>query len=160
MRYRARGRLGGMAQRVTAGACQHESGGEKVSEQIEKLPVLPIKNNVLFPGLLMPLTAGRPTSIAAIDAALASEDKEILVITQREMGVEAPGANDFYSFGTKGIIKRIIRRQDGAVNLIVQGVERAVLIRIDQTDPYLQARVRLAPVPEEKSTELEALRRA
>jgi ATP-dependent Lon protease len=46
-----------------------------MSEQIETLPVLPIKNSVLFPGLLMPLTAGRPSSIAAIDAALASEDK-------------------------------------------------------------------------------------
>ncbi len=129
-------------------------------EQIESLPVLPIKNSVLFPGLLMPLTAGRPSSIAAIDAALASEDKELLIIAQRDSSVESPNANDLHAIGTKAVVKRMMRRQDGAVNLIVQGVERMVLIKIEQTEPYLSARARLAPVPEETNTELEAMRRA
>src|SRR5262245_22321088 len=160
MRYRARGRLGGMAQRVAAGACDHTSGGGEMSEQIESLPVLPIKNSVLFPGLLMPLTAGRPTSIAAIDAALASEDKELLIITQRDSSVESPTANDLYTIGTKSVVKRMMRRQDGAVNLIVQGVERMILIKIEETEPYLRARARLSPVPEEGTTEIEAMRRA
>jgi ATP-dependent Lon protease len=131
-----------------------------MSEQIECLPVLPIKNSVLFPGLLMPLTAGRPSSIAAIDAALANEDKELLIITQRDSSVESPTASDLYTIGTKAVVKRMMRRQDGAVNLIVQGVERVVLIKIEQTEPYLTARVRLAPVPEETNTEIEAMRRA
>src|SRR5262244_3036684 len=131
-----------------------------MNQQIESLPVLPIKNSVLFPGLLMPLTAGRPTSIAAIDAALASEDKELLIITQRDTAVESPGAEDLYNIGSKAVVKRMMRRQDGAVNLIVQGVERVVLIKIEQTEPYLVARVRLAPVPEETNTEIEAMRRA
>jgi len=131
-----------------------------MSEQIESLPVLPIKNSVLFPGLLMPLTAGRPSSIAAIDAALASEDKELLIITQRDSSVESPAASDLYTIGTKAVVKRMMRRQDGAVNLIVQGVERVVLIKIEQTEPYLMARVRLAPIPEEANTEIEAMRRA
>jgi ATP-dependent Lon protease len=131
-----------------------------MSEQIESLPVLPIKNSVLFPGLLMPLTAGRPTSIAAIDAALASEDKELLIITQRDTAVESPTADDLFSIGTKAVVKRMMRRQDGAVNLIVQGVERVVLIKIDQAEPYMRARVRLASVPEETTTEIEAMRRA
>ncbi len=131
-----------------------------MNEQIENLPVLPIKNSVLFPGLLMPLTAGRPTSIAAIDAALASEDKELLVITQRDSSVESPGANDLYTIGTKAVVKRMMRRQDGAVNLIVQGVERMVLIKVEQTEPYMSARVRLASIPEEINTEIEAMRRA
>jgi ATP-dependent Lon protease len=131
-----------------------------MTEQIESLPVLPIKNSVLFPGLLMPLTAGRPTSIAAIDAALAKEDKELLIITQRDASIESPGANDLYTIGTKAVVKRMMRRQDGAVNLIVQGVERMVLIKIDQTEPYLRARAKLAGVPEESNTEIEAMRRA
>ncbi len=131
-----------------------------MNEQIETLPVLPIKNSVLFPGLLMPLTAGRPSSIAAIDAALANEDKELLIITQRDSSVESPTASDLYTIGTKAVVKRMMRRQDGAVNLIVQGVERVVLIKIEQTEPYLMARVRLAPVPEETNTEIEAMRRA
>jgi ATP-dependent Lon protease len=131
-----------------------------MNEQIESLPVLPIKNSVLFPGLLMPLTAGRPPSIAAIDAALASEDKELLIITQRDSSIESPTVSDLYTIGTKAVVKRMMRRQDGAVNLIVQGVERVVLIKIEQTEPYLVARVRLAPIPEETNTEIEAMRRA
>jgi ATP-dependent Lon protease len=131
-----------------------------VSDQIESLPVLPIKNSVLFPGLLMPLTAGRPASIAAIDAALSSEDKELLVIAQRDAAAELPGHNDLYTIGTKAVVKRMMRQQDGSVNLILQGIERVILIRIEQTEPYLRARVRLALVPEETSTEIEALRRA
>jgi ATP-dependent Lon protease len=131
-----------------------------MNEQIESLPVLPIKNSVLFPGLLMPLTAGRPSSVAAIDTALASEDKELLIVTQRDASVESPAASDLYTIGTKAVVKRMMRRQDGAVNLIVQGVERVVLIKIEQTEPYLLARVRLAPVPEESNTEIEAMRRA
>jgi ATP-dependent Lon protease len=131
-----------------------------MNEQIESLPVLPIKNSVLFPGLLMPLTAGRPSSVAAIDAALASEDKELLIVTQRDSSVETPTVNDLYTIGTKAVVKRMMRRQDGAVNLIVQGVERVVVIKIEQTEPYLMARVKLAPVPEEENTEIEAMRRA
>jgi ATP-dependent Lon protease len=131
-----------------------------MTEQIESLPVLPIKNSVLFPGLLMPLTAGRPSSIAAIDAALAKEDKELLIITQRDASIESPGANDLYSIGTKAVVKRMMRRQDGAVNLIVQGVERMVLIKVEQTEPYLRGRGKLAGIPEEANTEIEAMRRA
>jgi ATP-dependent Lon protease len=131
-----------------------------MNEQIETLPVLAVKNSVLFPGLLMPLTVGRPTSVAAIEAALASEDKEILVVTQRDASVETPEQDDFYTIGTKAVVKRTMQRQDGAINLIVQGVERVVLIKIEQTIPFLKARVRRAGVPEETSTEIEALRRA
>jgi ATP-dependent Lon protease len=131
-----------------------------MSEQIESLPMLPIKNSVLFPGLLLPLTAGRPVSQAAVDAALTTEDKEILVFAQRNTSAEVPDQNDLYQIGTKAVIKRMMRRQDGVVNLIVQGVERVVLIRIEQTEPFIQARVRLSPLPEEKTTEIEAMRRS
>ncbi|MGH9851298.1 MAG: endopeptidase La, partial [Blastocatellia bacterium] len=131
-----------------------------MNELIDTMPVLPVKNSVLFPGLLMPLTVGRSTSVAAIDAALASEDKEILVIAQRDASVETPEQNDFYSIGTKAVVKRMMRRQDGAMNIIAQGVERVVLIKIEQTEPFFTARVRRAPVPEESSTEIEALKRA
>ncbi len=129
-------------------------------EQIETLPALPLKNTVLFPGLMMPLTAGRPASIAAVDAALASEGKELLVIAQRDGAIEVPGPQDFFSIGTKAIVKRMARQPDGAVAMIVQGVERMVLIRIEEFEPMIRARVRPAPVPEEQSTELEAMQRA
>src|SRR5712691_6400087 len=108
----------------------------------------------------MPLTVGRPASVAAIEAALAREDKELVVVAQRDASVEAPGPQDFFSIGTKAVVKRMARRPDGSMELMVQGVERVVIIRIEQTEPYLRARVRLAPVPEESNTEIEALQRA
>ena len=128
--------------------------------EIFSLPLLPLKNSVLFPSVWMPLTAGRPASIAAIEAVLAREDKELVVVAQRDAAVEAPGPQDFFSIGTKAVVKRMARRPDGTMELMVQGVERIVVIRIEQTEPYLRARVRLAPIPEERNTEIEALQRA
>jgi len=130
------------------------------SEQILSLPLLPLKNSVLFPFVWMPLTVGRPASVATIEAVLAREDKELVVVAQRDASVETPGPQDFFSIGTKAVVKRMARRPDGTMELMVQGVERVVIIRIEQMEPYLRARVRLAPVPEASNTEIEALQRA
>src|SRR5712691_6073673 len=119
-----------------------------------------INSSVLFPFVWMPLTVGRAASVATIEAVLAREDKELVVVAQRDASVEAPGPQDFFSIGTKAVVKRMARRPDGSMELMVQGVERVVIIRIEQTEPYLRARVRLAPVPEESNTEIEALQRA
>jgi ATP-dependent Lon protease len=91
------------------------------SEQILTLPLLPLKNNVLFPSVLMPLTVGRPLSMAAIEAVLAREDKELIIAAQRDASEDTPGPHDFFSIGTKAVIKRMARRQDGGVDLMVQG---------------------------------------
>jgi ATP-dependent Lon protease len=98
--------------------------------------------------------------VATIEAGLAREDKELVVVAQRDASVETPGLQDFFSIGTKAVVKRMARRPDGTMELMVQGVERVVIIRLEQTEPYLRARVRLAPVPEESNTEIEALQRA
>src|SRR6476620_2510995 len=68
-------------------------------------PVLPIKNTVLFPSLFLPLSVGRPASRAAIDAALATEDKTLLVVAQRDNDQEAPGLADLFPVGTTAVIK-------------------------------------------------------
>jgi ATP-dependent Lon protease len=128
--------------------------------EILSLPLLPLKNNVLFPSVWMPLTVGRPASVAAIEAVLAREDKELIVVAQRDAAVETPGPHDLFNIGTKAVVKRMARRQDGTMELMIQGVERAVIIRLEQTEPYFRARARLTPVPEEKSPEIEALHRA
>ena len=129
-------------------------------EHLRTLPLLPLKNSVLFPSVMMPLTVGRPLSVATIEAVLAREDKELIVAAQRDASVDTPGPHDFVSIGTQAVIKRMARRPDGGVDLMVQGVERAVLIKIDQTASYLTARVRLAPVPVAKNAGTEALQRA
>jgi ATP-dependent Lon protease len=124
------------------------------------LPVLPLKNTVLFPYLLLPLTAGRPASVAAVDAALATEDKSILIVAQRDGNNEQPASqDDLFTIGTRAVIKKMARADEG-VQIIVQGVERVVLVRVEQTTPYLKAVARPHPLPDDTGTEVEALHRA
>jgi len=128
-------------------------------ENLQTLPVLPIKHAVLFPSMLMPLNVGRPSSIAAIEAALASEEKEIVVVAQRDAAVDSPGLTDLYSIGTKAVIKKMARRADGLLEVVLLGVERVVLLKLEQHGAYQKARIKPLPLPQEKSTEIEALRR-
>ena len=128
-------------------------------ENLQTLPVLPIKHAVLFPSMLMPLNVGRPSSIAAIEAALASEGKEIVVVAQRDTAVDSPSLTDLYSIGTKAVIKKMARRNDGLLEVVLLGVERVVLLKLEQHGAYQKARIKPMPLPEEKSTEIEALRR-
>jgi ATP-dependent Lon protease len=123
------------------------------------LPLLPLKNTVLFPGLFMPLSVGRTTSVAAVEAALASEDKALVVVAQREAATEQPGLPDLYGVGTRAIIRKMARTPE-AVELLVQGGERVTLLALEQTEPYLKARVQTLPLPEDQGTEVEALYRA
>jgi ATP-dependent Lon protease len=125
---------------------------------LRTLPVLALKNTVLFPHLFVPLSAGRPASVAAVEAALAREDKTIFLVAQRDASVEQAGADDLYGIGTAGVIKKVNRSENG-LQLIVQGLERMALVRIEQTEPYLSAKVRPLPLPEEGGVELEALHR-
>jgi len=133
---------------------------ESENENVEILPVLPLKNSVLFPHLLMPLSVGRPASLAAAEAALSTEEKEILIIAQRDPEIEKPRQEDLYTVGTKAVIKRMTRTSESHMELIVLGVERMVLLKLEQTEPYLKGRLRAYPLPYERTTEVEALHRA
>jgi ATP-dependent Lon protease len=130
------------------------------AEQLQSLPLLPIKNNVLFPYLLMPLAVGRPSSVAAVEAATSTEGKEIIVVAQREAAVEQPAQGDLYTVGTKGVIKKMGRPREDAIELVVQGVERVVLIRVEEDEVALRARIRPLPLPYERGAEIEALHRS
>src|SRR6266540_4236810 len=129
-------------------------------ERAEVLPVLPLKNTVLLPFTSMPLLAGRPASVAAVEAALATESKELAIVTQRDATKDNPTAEDFYTFGAKAVIRKMARSPEGAIQLIVQGIERVRIVRFEQTAPYIKASVYLAPMPEEKGPEVEALYRS
>jgi ATP-dependent Lon protease len=129
------------------------------SDNLAVLPVLPLKNTVLFPHLFMPLSVGRPGSLAAVESVLGTEEKTFVVSAQRNDSVEKPGLDDLYPVGTRAVIKKM-GRNEGAIELLVQGVERVKLLRADQTDPYLQVRIQPLPVPTDMSTEVEALHRA
>ena len=130
------------------------------SINVQTLPVLPLKNTVLFPYLLMPLSVGRATSLSAVEAALATESKEIVLFSQRDGSVDAPTQGDLYTIGTKAIIRKMSRPNDSSVELLVLGMERVTLVKLDESGPYLQARILPLPLPEETTPEVEALQGA
>jgi ATP-dependent Lon protease len=117
------------------------------------LPVLPLKNSVLFPHMFMPLSFGRPSSMAAVEAVLATEEKTFLAVALKNPDVEMPTADDLYTVGTRAVIKKMARSGAG-IELLVQGVERLSLVDLEQTEPYLRAHVRPLPLPEDQGTEV------
>ena len=125
-----------------------------------KLPVLPIKRTVLFPGIMMPLTVGRTRSIAAVEAAMKTEDKTILVVAQRDPLTEEPGLEELYTIGTKAIVKQVGRSEDGTIHALVQGLERVALLKVEQAKPFLFVQARRLDGPADQGTEVEALHRA
>ncbi len=124
------------------------------------LPVLPIKRTVLFPGTMMPLTVGRERSMAAVHAAMKTEEKMIVVVAQRDPLTDEPRLGDLYSIGTKAIVKQIGHASEGAIHVLAQGVERVALIKEEQPTPYILARVRPIERPSDSGTEVQALHRA
>ncbi len=106
----------------------------------DELPILPLRNNVLFPGVVIPITVGRDKSIKLIKETYAG-DKTIGVLSQRDIEIEDPGAEDLYNVGTVAQIMKILQMPDGSTTAIIQGKKRFRLIELHQTDPYFKARV-------------------
>ncbi len=133
-----------------------------MSEQpvVYTLPVLPLKSAVLFPYLLMPLSAGRPASIAAVEAALATESKEILVFAQRDPDLDVPTQDELYAIGTKAVIRKMNRSSEGHLELMVLGMERVTLVKLDSSEPFLKGRATPLPLPKDGGPEIEALQGA
>ncbi len=126
-------------------------------QNVKVLPILPLKNALLFPNLLMPLSVGRSTSLAAVKAALASEDKEIVLVAQRDPDVESPAQDDLYSVGTRAVIRRMSKPNESMVEVLVMGAERVTVLKVEEVDGYLQSRVLPSPLPEDGGAEVEAL---
>ena len=121
-------------------------------------PVFPLKNGVAFPSMMLPITAGRQVSMASIEAALATEDKQIAVFTQRDSSIEEPLAEDLYAIGTQCIIKHM-HRHEQVIQLMVQGIRRIERIAVEQTSPYPLFRVKILPELDETGPQVEALHR-
>ena len=129
-------------------------------KNLSSLPLLPIKNSVLFPQLFMPLSVGRTLSVAAAEESLKTEDHEILIFTQRDASTEKPGQNELFTVGCRAAIKKMVRPRPDHMELLVRGIERVVLIKLEQTEPFLKGRVHSLPLPEDKGPEVEALQRS
>ncbi len=105
-----------------------------------ELSILPLRNMVLFPGVVIPITAGRDKSIKLINEALEG-NKTIGVVAQLNEEVEVPGGNDVYRFGTVAKILKTLKLPDGNITVILQGKKRFAIDEIIQEDPYLRAKV-------------------
>ena len=124
----------------------------------EGLPILPLKETVVFPDSMTPLAVGQERSIQLVDEAVAN-DSTIALVTTRNAEEEATGAEDIYDVGTAALIHKMIRVPDGTLRILVQGVRRVRLERIVQSDPYLVGEFSDLPDVDGPETEIEALGR-
>ena len=126
----------------------------------DKLPVLPVRDIVIFPYMILPLFVGRDISIKAVDNALAS-NRMVLLLTQKDLNVESPRPADLYTFGTVGMIMRMLKLPDGRIKVLVQGLVKAEVIDFLQKDPFYIAHIRKRQEVQiiELTVELEALMR-
>jgi ATP-dependent Lon protease len=139
----------------------NETAKEEAIKIPDVLPVLPLKDLVIFPFIIVPLSVSREKSINAVDQALA-ENRVIMLTAQKDFQNEDPGEDDLYRVGTVAIIMRMLKLPDGRIRILVQGLSRARIDYFIQTAPFFKAKITRIeePVTKERSLEIEALVRA
>ncbi|HEV8487038.1 MAG TPA: endopeptidase La [Blastocatellia bacterium] len=120
----------------------------------ETLPVLPLRDIVIFPFMIVPLFVQRERSIRAVDQALA-EDRMIMLVAQRDLEKEEPTGPDLYNHGTAAAIMRMLKMPDGRIRILVQGLTRASVTRYDENLPHLLAHIQPLADSEPSIDELE-----
>lgn len=135
-----------------------EQKDEKEIEIPDTLPVLPVRDIVIFPYMILPLFVGRDMSIKAIDHAL-NTNRMVMLITQKDLNVENPTNEDLFSVGTVGIIMRMLKLPDGRVKVLVQGLSKARVLEFTQKEPfYLSTIEKISDEKiEEMTIEIEAI---
>ena len=125
----------------------------------DALPVLPLRDAVVFPLTAVPLAVGQARSVALVDEVMRG-NRLLALVAQRDPKTEPAMPDDLHRVGTVALIHQLARAGDGSVRLVVQGLERIRILDWVRTEPYLVARI--APAPEEvpQGTEVDGLRRA
>ena len=134
------------------------------------LPLLPLRDVVVFPHMVIPLFVGRPKSIRALEAAMESE-RRIMLVAQKAAAKDDPLVSDMFDVGCVSTILQMLKLPDGTVKVLVEGQQRALVNKIEEGESYFSANVTpvepiLEPAPEargkasDKASEIEALRRA
>ncbi len=132
---------------------------ELTSETTERsLPILPVRDTVLFPHAVLPLTVGRESSVQLINSL--GEDKTIVVVAQREARVDSPQPTDLYSIGTLAVVHKVVKMPNQSLFVFAEGLERVRLADFAQLSPFMRARVTTIPeMLPPKDSEIEALQR-
>jgi ATP-dependent Lon protease len=122
------------------------------------LPILPVRDTVLFPHAVLPLTVGRESSVQLINSL--GEDKTIVVVAQREARVDTPQPTDLYAIGTLAVVHKVVKMPNQSLFVFAEGLERVRLADFAQLTPFMRARVTTIPeVIPPKDSEVEALQR-
>src|SRR5437867_3590091 len=117
--------------------------------------ILPLRDTVLFPQAVLPLSAGRPASVRLIDEAVRA-GRVIGVVTQRDAAEDEPGPRGLHTVGVVTVIHKVAKQSDGTVRLVVQGLSRFRILEVLQTQPFIKARIEQIPEPSGAPTDLES----
>lgn len=124
----------------------------------QSIPILPLRNSVLFPGLVMPLVIGREKTLKLLDV-VGDKNVTIGVLTQKDKDTHDPEPDDLYEIGTTARILRVVREREQGIDIVVQGIQRFTVEKFTQTSPFLTATVNLVDEEERHDVEAEALMR-
>jgi len=122
-------------------------------------PVLPLRDIVVFPGMIVPLFVGREKSVKALEEVM-RDDKHILVVTQKNAQDDDPAPDEIFEVGTIASVLQLLKLPDGTVKVLVEGLNRAKIDRYLQTDDYFEAEASTLPEPANEPVEIEALARS
>src|SRR5712691_199717 len=133
---------------------------QKIHTIPEQLPILPVRDAVIFPNAVIPLTVGRESSVKLIND-VQQADGMLVVLTQRDKRVDAPGPGDLYEVGTVSMVHRVMKTPEGNLFVIIMGVSRTRMKEFVQFDPYLRAKIAVLSDEKEDETgiDFQALRR-
>ncbi|HEY3375167.1 MAG TPA: endopeptidase La [Candidatus Aquicultor sp.] len=124
----------------------------------DEIPLIPLRDIIIFPNLVVPLFVGRERSISALEAAM-KESHIVALVTQKVAELQDPEPGDLYQIGSAAVIMQELKIPDGTAKALVEGLSRIEIIEFTQTEPYFKARVRVLPEEEDKNIEIEALMR-
>src|ERR1700759_3763541 len=134
--------------------------GEKEDDEVvfgDELPVLPIRNAVLFPGAVAPFDVGREKSVALVEDVDNLPGPIIAIFAQRDPSTDDPGAEDLYPVGCAARVLKALKHSSGNYSLILQGLTRIKLEHVTGTSPYLKAKIKRLDEPQTEDVEAEAL---
>src|SRR5947208_5658213 len=129
---------------------------ETLSGEVQKVPVMPIRDMVIFPYMMTRVVVGRESSVRALEEGL-SGDRKIFLATQHDASVDEPNADDIYETGTIGNIVQSVKMPDGNIKVLVEGVERARATDVKDVDGFFVATVRTGQTQLEVTPQVEQL---
>lgn len=125
----------------------------------EKYPLLPLRDIVVYPKMIVPLFVGRQKSINALQKVV-DNDQNIVLVTQKDPAIEDPKADDIFHVGTLGTVLQLLKLPDGTVKALIEGLERVKLDKVEPLDDMIEAEITILPDAEEDNPELEGIVRA